>query len=166
MNTSPPDTENKVAIHELLARYAWSLDTGDIEGFVACFTEDATLCEDAFDEPDLWVGKNAIREMASFFSTRPSFPGRQHHVTNVLIEGNAQQCSVRAFCFVTDCKNEPPYLIRFCGYYEDIVVKRNGEWLFKQRLIRDWSGSILRNFPGQSGEKKPRQRPAELHRER
>lgn len=156
--------EDKFAIHELLARYAWSFDTGDVEGFVACFTPDAVLCEDAFAEPDRWQGHDGIRAMAQFFFSRPSFPGRQHHVSHILIDGAAGQCRVRSFCFVTDCKGEPPYLLRFAGYYDDVVVEIDGQWLFRERMIRDWSGPILGAFPGQSGKKVPRQRPPELVR--
>lgn len=164
MPNNQPSFEDKFAIHELLSKYAWTFDTGDVDGFVSCFTDDATLCEDAFDTPDRWIGSAGIRAMAEFFFSRPSFPGRQHHVSHIMVDGNHEQCQVRSFCFVTDCKGEPPYLIRFTGYYEDVVVKINGLWLFRERMIRDWSGPILRAFPGQSGVKIPRKRPAELQR--
>jgi hypothetical protein len=156
--------EEKLAIQELLARYAWTFDTGDVEGFVDCFAPDATLCEDAFEEPDLWAGHEQIRAMARFFFSRPSFPGRQHHVSHILIEGQGDTATVRSFCFVTDCKGEPPYLIRFAGHYFDQVVRLDGRWLFKTRLIRDWSGEVLGGFPGQTGKKTPRARPPELVR--
>lgn len=168
----PSSTENplgaadRLDIQELLARYAWTFDTGDIEGFVECFSEDAILCEDAFEEPDRWVGHEGIRRMAEFFFSRPSFPGRQHHVTSILIEGAGNEATVRSFCFVTDCKDEPPYAIRFAGHYLDRVVRKDGCWRFQDRLIRDWSGEALARFPGQSGVKRPRQRPAELVRPR
>ena len=35
MQTKPLSVEDRLAIHELLARYAWTFDMGDIEGFVA-----------------------------------------------------------------------------------------------------------------------------------
>ena len=50
------------------------------------------------------------------------------------------------------------------SYYDDVVVKMNDQWLFHERMIRDWSGPILRAFPGQAGVKVPRQRPPELMR--
>jgi hypothetical protein len=156
--------EDKLAIHELLARYAWTFDTGDVEGFVGCFTPDAVLAEDAFAEPDRWNGSAEIRSMAEFFFSRPSFPGRQHHVSQVMIDGAGEPCRVRSFCFVTDCKGEPPYFVRFTGYYDDVVVKVADRWLFCERTIRDWSGPILGAFPGQTGVKIPRRRPPELTR--
>lgn len=157
--------EDRLAIHELLARYAWAFGSGDVEGFVDCFTSDAVLAEDVFEVEDRWTGGADIRAMALFYFSRPGFPGRQHHVSHILIDGDEERCSVRSFCFVTHCFGEPPYPTRFAGYYDDIVVKEGGRWFFRQRLIRDWSGEILRNFPGQSGEKVVRQRPAELRPE-
>jgi hypothetical protein len=150
--------EDKVEIHELLARYAWSFDTGDLEGLVGCFAEDASLCEDVFEEVDRWDGREAIRSMATHFFSHPGFPGRQHHASQVLIEGSTERCRVRAFCFVIAGQDQPCSVV-FSGYYDDVVVKIGGRWLFKERVIRHWSGPILRNFPGQDGVRAPRKRP-------
>jgi uncharacterized protein (TIGR02246 family) len=154
----PATADDKVQIQELLARYAWSFDTGDIEGFVSCFADDATLCEDVFDEVDRWTGSDEIRSMAEHFFAHPGFPGRQHHASQILIEGTAERCRVRAFCFVIEAGEDQP-IVRFSGHYEDVVVKRDGRWVFKDRLIRHWSGPILAAFPGKDGVKVPRRRP-------
>jgi hypothetical protein len=162
MSDTPSVSANdKIEIHELLARYAWSFDTGDIDGFVGCFTHDATLCEDVFEEVDRWSGRDAIRSMAEFFFSLPGFAGRQHHVSQVLIDGNADRCKVRAFCFVIEPRLDEPCAVPFAGYYDDVVVKVDGRWLFEERLVRHWSGPVLRKFPGQSGTKVPRKRPTE-----
>jgi hypothetical protein len=68
---------------------------------------------------------------------------------------------VKSFVFVTECKGEPPYLLRFTGWYDDVVVKEaDGRWRFESRAIRLWDGAVLKNFPGR-GQWVPRQRPAE-----
>ena len=41
-----PGIEDRVAIQDLIAKYCWALDTGDVESFVACFTPDAVIVED------------------------------------------------------------------------------------------------------------------------
>ena len=151
--------EDRLQIHELYARYAWALGTGDTESFVACFTPDAVLCEDIFETADRWEGVNNIRSMIEFFRNLPPFPGRQIHVGQILIEGNAERAVSKAFCFVTHCTGEPPYPLCMLGYYTDVVEKQEGRWLFRNRLIRDWSGPVLKAFPGQSGNKVPRKRP-------
>ncbi len=151
--------EDKIQIHELLARYCWSFDTGDVDGFVACFAQDAVLCEDVFEEVDRWTGADQIRAMAKHFFAIPHFAGRQHHPTNILIEGTTERCHVRAFCFVIEVGNDKPCSIPFAGHYDDLVIKVDGAWVFKERLVRHWSGPILGAFPGHDGVKVPRKRP-------
>lgn len=35
--------EDRLDILDLMARYAWAIDTGDTDAYVACFTPDAVL---------------------------------------------------------------------------------------------------------------------------
>ena len=62
---------------------------------------------------------------------------------------------------VTECHDEPPYLIRFTGYWDDLLVKSAGRWLIAERTVRLWDGPVLKNFPGR-GQWVPRKRPPEL----
>ena len=41
-----PNTQDRTQIYELYARYSWALDTGDTDGYVALFTEDAEATEE------------------------------------------------------------------------------------------------------------------------
>jgi hypothetical protein len=156
-----PPVEDRIAITDLIARYAWALDTGDVEGLVACFTPDCAVIEEVFEDPDRWEGHEGVRALAEHYRTSAGFPGRQHHVSQSLVEGDSERCTVRSFAFVTECRGEPPYTLRFTGYYEDQVAKRGGEWLFQQRIIRLWDGPVLARFPGH-GARVPRKRPPEL----
>jgi hypothetical protein len=36
-------TADQLAIRDVISRYCWAIDTGDIEGFVACFASDGVL---------------------------------------------------------------------------------------------------------------------------
>jgi uncharacterized protein (TIGR02246 family) len=150
---------DKIEIHELLARYAWSFDTADVEGFVSCFAPDAVMCEDVFEDVDRWVGHDQIRSMAQHFFSMPGFGGRQHHVSQILIDGSSDRCRVRAFIIVVEPREGEPCAVPFAGHYDDVVVKIDGRWLFQERLVRHWSGPVLCNFAGQDGVKVPRKRP-------
>jgi ketosteroid isomerase-like protein len=156
-----PPLEDRIAITDLIARYAWALDTGDVEGLVGCFAPDCVVIEEVFEDPDRWEGHEGVRELAEHYRNSAGFPGRQHHVSQSLVEGDGEHCRVRSFAFVTECRGEPPYTLRFTGYYEDQIAKRGGEWLFQQRIIRLWDGPVLARFPGH-GERVPRKRPPEL----
>ena len=41
-----PSAEDRTLIYEMYARYSWALDTGDTDGYVALFTDDAEATEE------------------------------------------------------------------------------------------------------------------------
>lgn len=157
----PLTADDRFAIQDLFARYAWALDTGHVDDLALCFTEDTVIIEEVFEDPDRWEGRAGVRALGRHYMSAPNFPGRQHHLDQLLVEGNANEANARSFTFVTECRGEPPFVLRFAGYYEDKLVKVDGQWLFKERIIRLWDGPILSAFPGK-GTYIPRKRPAEL----
>jgi ketosteroid isomerase-like protein len=161
MKSAPLTVKDRIAIDDLLAEYAWALDTGDVDALVRCFMPNAVVIEEVFEEPDRWVGRENIRRFAEHFRNVPNFPGRQHHISQLLVKGDSKRCSGKSFVFVTECQGEPPYTLRFAGYYDDRLVKSAGKWLFQQRIIRLWDGEVLARFPDR-GPRTPRSRPPEL----
>jgi hypothetical protein len=157
--------EDRLGIEDLIAAYGWALDTGDVEGLVACFTPDAVMREEVFEEPDVWEGHDGIRALARHYFNAPGFPGRQHHVTQIQFKPRPDgRVALRSFAFVTECQGEPPYTLRFAGWYEDVVEKcPDGEWRFSTRTVRLWDGEVLKNFPGR-GQWVPRKRPESLRK--
>lgn len=155
--------DTRFALQDLIADYGWALDTGEVDRLVACFTQDASLVEEVFDEPDIWDGHEGIRLLAEHYRNAPGFPGRQHHVTQTqYFPETDDKVRMRSFAFVTECEGEPPYLLRFAGWYDDVAVRcEDGRWRFRNRTIRLWDGEILKNFPGR-GTWTPRKRPDSL----
>jgi SnoaL-like domain len=153
---------DRVAIHELLARYAWSLDTGDDEGFVGCFTRDAELVWDVFDEPGCWQGSAALKRFVAYFRSRPESAGRQHHVTNVVLATSSAGVLAKSYVLVALRADEGLHRLNVMGYYEDVLRQQDGQWHIARRVIRDWSGPVLAKIAGQDGQRRARQRPAAL----
>lgn len=153
---------DRLEIHELLARYAWSLDTGDEAGFVACFTSDAELVWDVFDEAGRWQGSAALARFAAYFRGRPESAGRQHHVTNIVLAATSEGVLARSYVLVALCADEAPHRLNVMGYYEDVLRQEGGHWHISRRVIRDWSGPVLASIAGQDGKRRARQRPAAL----
>jgi len=153
---------DQLAIRDVISRYAWALDTGDVDGFVACFCSDGVLLWDAFETPDRWQGHAALRHFACFFRDLPSSAGRQHHVTNTLVSASGAGASAKSYVAVALRQEEGPHLLNVMGYYEDRFRHEEGEWRIAERVIRDWSGPVLRNFAGQSGARVARPRPMPL----
>ena len=140
--------EDRCAIEDLMARYAWSLDTGDVDAFVSCFALDAAMVEEVFDEPTAWEGSDAIRRLGQSYREIPDFAGRQHHGANVQVSAVSDgRARARSFVFVTECRGEPPHPLRFCGWFEDELVKINDCWVFARRTLRQWGGDVLHRFP-------------------
>jgi hypothetical protein len=156
---SPLSTADQLAIRYVISRYAWALDTADVEGFVACFWPDGILEWDAFETPERWKGEAALRHFARFFSALPSSAGRQHHVTNTLIEACAGGARARSYAAVALRQGDGPHALHVMGYYEDRLRKRDDEWRLSHRVIRDWSGPILAGFAGQTGQRVARAMP-------
>lgn len=154
--------EDRFAIEDLMTRYSWALDTGDVESFVSCFTPDGLMVEEVFEDPDIWQGEAGIRELAEHYRNIPNFPGRQHYCYNTLPTLQPDgRVHARSFALVTECQGEPPYLLRFCGYYDDDLVCKDGRWYFARRTVRLWDGEVLQRFPGH-GSFVPRRRPPEF----
>jgi hypothetical protein len=76
--------EDRQAIYDTLARYVWSMDTGDIEGVVAMFTPDGVVKDVTGKRWDVAVG--GVRGFATHFLTRPNRRGGQHHVQHLFVE--------------------------------------------------------------------------------
>jgi uncharacterized protein (TIGR02246 family) len=160
-NQQSLSTEDRIAIADLFAAYAWALDTGDVDALAACFTEDGEVVEEVFEDPDHWRGREGVRALGRHYACAANFPGRQHHIGQSRFLGGSERCTAQSYVFVTECHGEPPYTLRFAGYYDDVLVKQDGAWLIAKRAIRLWDGPVLARFPGR-GTWQPRKRPPEL----
>src|ERR1700728_1767187 len=88
---------DRIAIQALSARAAWAHDTGGIGSLVACFTTGCAVIEEVFENPDRWEGHDGVRRLGEHYRNAAGFPGRQHHVSHSLVEGNSECCSVKSF---------------------------------------------------------------------
>jgi len=162
MTTGGLSTADELAIRDVIARYAWALDTGDVDGFVACFCRDGVLVWDAFEEPERWQGAEALRHFAEFFRSLQTSAGRQHHVSNTLVTASGDEALARSYVAVAVRQGEGPHLLGVMGYYEDRFRREDGRWRLAERVIRDWSGPVLMDFAGQTGERVARPKPTAL----
>ena len=133
-----PSTDDRVEIYDLLATYAWAIDTADVDTLVSLFTEDGW----AQTGP---AGRRSIRDFAIFYATeRKEFRGRQHIVSCPVIRGNNDQATVRSYMTSVQWKKaDDSKAIISLGYWEDVVVKRDGKWLFQQRVIKSWNDAAV-----------------------
>lgn len=153
---------DRLEIHELTARYAWSLDTGDEDAFVDCFCRDGELVWDVFEAEGRWGGAAALRAFIGYFRQRPESAGRQHHVSNLIVTPTDSGATAKSYVAVALRREPGPHQLHVMGYYEDELQREQGRWRFARRFIRDWNGPILANFAGQDGARSVRPLPPPL----
>ncbi len=133
--------EDRLAITELFARYAWCFDSGDVEGFAALFTPAARY---ELDGGRRFVGHEQIASYLAQAAVSSWFPGRQHHVDQIVIDGTADRADARSYCTVTQRSAEGSMSLVYLGWYADVCVKIDGQWLFEARTVRSWDSGDVR----------------------
>jgi SnoaL-like domain len=76
--------EDRQELYDTLARYVWSMDTGDIEGVVATVTPNGVVKDVTGKRWDAAAG--GVRGFATHFLTRPNRRDGQHHVQHLFVE--------------------------------------------------------------------------------
>src|SRR5579859_1571887 len=95
-NAGPLTTQDRLDILELFARYAWAFDSGDVEGFLDCFAPQAV-----YDLPRgrRYIGREQIRTYIEPATQNTNMIGRQHHVDQIMVEGDTNRAVVRSYCW-------------------------------------------------------------------
>lgn len=125
-------TEDRLGIADLFTRYALALDDGDVDGVVACFTEDATV-----ESPVVgtYAGQAEIRRFARRLAAARQAGARLRHVVSNLVaevEGDRGRARCYLVTFITrDGRSE----LLAPGEYNCEVVRRDGRWLFTRRVV-------------------------------
>lgn len=118
--------EDRMALHELLARYTHFLDYGAIERMGEIWTED---CIFEVDNPDVrFEGLDALKEF--FVGTVASLPHVRHVVSNVFVEPHEGGARLNAYLQVVDASEQK--LIMFARY-QDQCVKTPAGWRICRR---------------------------------
>jgi SnoaL-like protein len=149
--TALPSPQDMDAIEQLYSRYSWALDTGDTEGYIALFTQDAELTEEARGGgTERKHGHEGVRELVLKFHEDPEFPGRQHRMSQLVVDpdpqGRPDHWQVRAYVTTTQNRPPEPPALYWCGHVLDTVAKVDGRWLFQAKSIMAWTGDVLSRF--------------------
>jgi hypothetical protein len=131
--------EDRQEIYDTLARYVWSMDTGDIEGVVATFTPDGVVKDVTGKRWD--AAQGGARGFATHFLTRPNRRGGQHHVQHLFVEkadGGGYRVTSYWVSIQWDTEGDRKSM-RAMGSYADTCVKVDGQWLIKEKIIDPWN---------------------------
>jgi len=121
------DWIEKLAIHDLLARYAHAIDDLDPEAWAQCFTPDGVF----------QVGSRAMRGQAALreYGKVHVREIRCRHLTgNFLYDVNGNEATGRASVLAT-VATPGGYKIFAQGRYVDRLVKQAGQWRIAHRRV-------------------------------
>lgn len=121
------------ALVDLCNAYAFAVDTEDVEGIGACFTDDAVFGQRDTGVESVVHGSAAVKEM--FVQVYANTRARWHGVAN--------HRSTR----IDDHATGMPYLVAIAdlnsggrlvyhGYRDDEYVRVDGRWLIARRVLR------------------------------
>ena len=132
--------EDRIAVEDVMARYVWTVDSLDANGYVAVFTEDAVIDSNG----SISKGHEQIRKIVTDLIKRASDnkaagkpAGNLHHViSNVRIVFPKPGEAIHYSYWQTVRKGDDGRMIAAAmGGSEDHLVKRNGKWLIQFRKL-------------------------------
>lgn len=127
----PQEWMEKLALQELFARYAHTVDGYDAEGWVDCFTEDGIFEVEGGGSRLQFRGREALLEFVQ--AHIQLLPGTRHVMTGHLAEIEGNEASHR--CTLTGFLTRPGKVYTFAsGWYESKLKKVNGQWKIAHRI--------------------------------
>ncbi len=126
------------AIRQLLARYNWAIDFGDVDGWAACFTEDGAFTCLGLPEGDprggTHQGHAALRAYATAHYARAQ--GRARHWNwNLLIEVAGDEATMRCYLNAHGAGQGETAMLRVTGIYHDQLRRTAEGWRFASREV-------------------------------
>ncbi len=119
-------TQDLVDIQQLYARYNWTLDAGDAEGYASTFTPDGVFNNNA--------GHDAIVKFANTFHAGLGAHVR-HWNTNLMILPSAEGASGQVYLVLVDFGTKPATIATSASYSDELVKTAQG-WRFKKRATK------------------------------
>lgn len=136
---SEAQARDRAAIENLIVRYAHVYDALDADGYASIFAEDADF---TFGGNTLH-GRAAIRGVITgAIERRAKAPANEppaetyHIISNTRIDFVSDtEAHHRSYWQVVSRAEGSTPVVANVGYYDDVIVKRNGEWLIQKRVI-------------------------------
>lgn len=138
-----PETyaQDRAEIEDLMARYLFAMDYGDLDSYVATFTRDGSI-EFA---SGTYEGRDQIREavgrfkegIGRFYTTENGEPAALRHVllqSVIRVEGD-RAWSTSLWMEMANDGPDDSFKMGTFGIYEDELERVDGRWLFSRRVV-------------------------------
>lgn len=121
--------EDRLTIHELLARLDHAVDSQDWDTYVSFFAEDATL-----DSGFAGTVQGQANIRAWLVQAEGSTKGKRHVATNVVIDGDATQATARSYLTVIEREDIPTVVAT--ALITDTLKKARDGWKVTRHEVR------------------------------
>jgi 3-phenylpropionate/cinnamic acid dioxygenase small subunit len=131
MGTLTGTIEDREEIRELYARYAHTVDNGQLNEWIDCFSDDGV-----FDSPRFGkhTGREGLRRFAAIYKESLGGARPFHQITNVIFHIEGDQASGCCYLTYYHCKDGKAALSA-AGRYTDKLRKVGGGWRFESRKV-------------------------------
>ena len=133
--------EDRAGVQDLIARYAWALDTGDLDGYVDCFMEDGWI---EHHPPGRCEGREGIRRLTDFlwYEHPNNYLGRQHRMSQTLMTPEGEDVRIKAFWSILQHNVWTQENFVFgLGTWDALAARcPDGEWRLKTLFVDIWRG--------------------------
>lgn len=128
--------ESRLAVEDLIAKYAKGFDRGDRDLLYSIWHDDAVL--DFGPAFGVHEGMEAIHAAAEGFWGMITWMHHWQATPLIEIDGDRATAYVGLDCLVRSAEEGP---VRVGGYYEDAFERRDGIWKFTRRMcdIQIWA---------------------------
>jgi uncharacterized protein (TIGR02246 family) len=132
--------EDRIAVEDVMARYVWTVDSLDADGYVAVFTDDAVIDSNG----SISKGREQIRQIVTGLVKRRDenkakgvpTANLYHVISNVRITfPKAGQALHQSYWQTVRRDKDGRMVAAAMGRSEDHLVKRNGQWLIQFRKL-------------------------------
>jgi uncharacterized protein (TIGR02246 family) len=132
--------EDRIAVEDVMARYVWTVDSLDADGYVAVFTDDAVIDSNG----SISTGHAEIRKIVTGLIQRrddnkaKGLPTSNlyHVISNVRITFPKPDEALHQSYWQTVRRDQDGKMTAAAmGRSEDRLVKRNGKWLIRFRKL-------------------------------
>lgn len=129
-------SSDKLAIHELLNRAAYSFDERQLDVLEQCFTKDASMLVDitGVGEVGPFDGREAIMQLMSD-TLAAQTDVRRHVISNFFFESEEKKAARVVSSVVVFSVENGAINVIISGIYRDDVEKSHGDWRIKHRRL-------------------------------
>ena len=129
-------SSDKLAIHELLSRAAYSIDQRKLEVFRQCFTDDASMLINISGSGEVgpFEGRESIMQLVSD-TWAVHTDVRRHVISNFFFEVEGKKAATVVSSLVVSSVENGEINVIISGIYRDDVVKADCTWQISHRHL-------------------------------